>query len=49
MLSYGDLYELLRKEKYSDNLQQLPKGFVSDMAEFWLNRRVLLVMVMDHF
>ncbi|PIN93956.1 hypothetical protein COU54_01005 [Candidatus Pacearchaeota archaeon CG10_big_fil_rev_8_21_14_0_10_31_24] len=39
MLSYGDLYELLRKEKYSENLQALPQGFVSDMADFLMEQK----------
>lgn len=34
MLTYNDVYEILRKEKYGDNLQQLPKDFVSHMAEY---------------
>ncbi|MEI6731624.1 MAG: hypothetical protein WCK90_02995 [archaeon] len=34
MISYTDLYESLRKEKYSQTLQVLPKSFVSEVAEF---------------
>ena len=33
MLSYNDLYEVLRKEKYSENLQSLPKKFIPDFNE----------------
>jgi DNA replication initiation complex subunit (GINS family) len=32
MLSYNDLYEVLRKEKYSEVLQILPKDFVKDFS-----------------
>lgn len=42
MLTYTDLYELVRKEKYSETLQQLPNDFVSEMAAFLeLQRRQL--------
>lgn len=34
MIDYNELYELLRKEKYSDVLQPLPKDFVKDVSEF---------------
>ena len=34
MLDYNELYEYLRKEKYSEPLQALPKTFVSDVAAF---------------
>ena len=39
MLSYNDIYELLRKEKYSENLQQLPKNFVEDVSEYLNDRK----------
>src|SRR3989344_818098 len=32
MISYNDIYEILRKEKYSDVLQQLPKNFIEDFS-----------------
>jgi DNA replication initiation complex subunit (GINS family) len=34
MIGYNDLYELLRKEKYSEALQLLPKGFVKEFSDF---------------
>lgn len=34
MLSYNDLYEVLRKEKFSEALQILPKTFLTDFAEY---------------
>lgn len=34
MISYTDLYEVLRKEKYSENLQLLPKDFLNQVAEY---------------
>ncbi len=38
MLSYNDLYEILRKEKYSESLQLLSKSFIAELAEY-LNER----------
>lgn len=34
MLTYNDLYEILRKEKYSENLQILPKKFIQEFKEY---------------
>ena len=34
MISYNDLYELLRKEKYSEPLQQLPKNFIQEFSNY---------------
>jgi len=34
MISYNDVYELLRKEKYSEVLQSLPKNFIDDFNEY---------------
>jgi len=34
MITYQDLYEYLRKEKYSETLQQLPNDFISQVSAF---------------
>ena len=34
MLNYNDIYEILRKEKYSENLQLIDKNFLSDFVEY---------------
>tara|TARA_Y100000310_G_scaffold216961_1_gene218038 strand:+ start:90 stop:647 length:558 start_codon:yes stop_codon:yes gene_type:complete len=39
MLSYNDLYEILRKEKYSEPLQPLSKSFVKEVSEFLLEKK----------
>jgi DNA replication initiation complex subunit (GINS family) len=39
MITYNDLYEALRKEKYSDNLQILPKKFAEDVAEYFKDKK----------
>ena len=38
MLNYNDLYEILRKEKYGETLQSLPKNFVAEFSDY-LNER----------
>ncbi len=32
MITYHDIYEAARKERYSENLQPIPKNFVSEVA-----------------
>ncbi len=39
MLSYNDLYEFLRKEKYSEQLQTLPKDFVKQFSDYMRDKR----------
>lgn len=34
MITYNDLYEALRKERYSEQLQPLQKGFVKEVAMY---------------
>ncbi len=34
MITYNDIYEAEKKERYSDQLQQLPKNFVRDVSEY---------------
>jgi len=34
MIEYGEIYDYLRKEKYSDQLQPLPKNFISQFSEY---------------
>jgi DNA replication initiation complex subunit (GINS family) len=34
MVGYNELYELLRKEKYSENLQPLPKKFIEEFRDY---------------
>lgn len=49
MLDYNELYELLRKEKYNDQLQPLSKNFVSDVTEFLQEKRKELASLTDSF
>ncbi len=39
MITYNDIYEASRKERYSEQLQQLPKNFVSEVASYLKEKR----------
>lgn len=49
MITYNDLYEAARKERYSDQLQALSKNFVADVAEYLKDKRVLAAKEDDTF
>jgi DNA replication initiation complex subunit (GINS family) len=34
MITYNEIYEALRKEKYSEQLQLLPKDFISEVSNY---------------
>lgn len=39
MITYNDLYEYLRKERYSEQLQILPKNFMADIVEYFAEKK----------
>lgn len=39
MITYNDLYEALRKERYSEQLQVLPKNFVREVANYFEEKK----------
>jgi DNA replication initiation complex subunit (GINS family) len=39
MITYNDIYEAARKERYSDQLQQLPKNFVNEVSDYLREKR----------
>ncbi len=39
MITYAELYELLRKEKYAEPLQPLPKGFYNEVAAYFRDKK----------
>ncbi len=47
MINYNDLYEFLRKEKYGEQLQNLPKDFVKQFSEYMTEKRKSLSNSMD--
>jgi DNA replication initiation complex subunit (GINS family) len=39
MITYNDLYEALRKERYSEQLQQLPKNFIFECSSYFKDKK----------
>jgi DNA replication initiation complex subunit (GINS family) len=39
MITYSELYEILRKEKYNEQLQNLPKNFFKEIAEYFSDKK----------
>ena len=46
-MDYGELYEYLRKEKYAEQLQPLPKHFVNEFADFLIEGRKRTIDLTD--
>jgi hypothetical protein len=49
MITFNDIYEALRKEKYSENLQILPKKFLQEVEEYFSEKRDFLSKEEDMF
>lgn len=49
MISYNDLYEILRKEKYSETLQQLSKSFLDEVREYLRDKKEQAMQESDMF
>ena len=49
MLTFSDIYEAMRKEKYSENLQMLPKKFLINAAEYFREKKEFLDKEDDAF
>src|SRR3989344_4252770 len=49
MLEYNELYEYLRKEKSSEQLQSLPKDFTSQFAEYLKDKKEFIANNFDSF
>ena len=39
MLTYNDIYEASRKERYSESLQSLPKNFIDEISNYLKEKR----------
>jgi DNA replication initiation complex subunit (GINS family) len=48
-MNYAELYEAVRKEKYSEALQQLPATFIADIATFFQEQRAQQTITTGHF
>jgi DNA replication initiation complex subunit (GINS family) len=42
MITFNDIYEAMRKEKYSDQLQLLPKKFLMECSEYFREKKEFL-------
>lgn len=49
MITYNDLYEILRKERYSEQLQLLPKNFLEDVASYFADKKEIAAKTDDVF
>lgn len=49
MITFSDIYEAMRKEKYSEQLQLLPKKFLVDAAEYFKEKKEFLSKEDDLF
>jgi len=49
MLTFSDIYEMMRREKYSENLQILPRKFLTDVSEYFREKKSFLAKEDDSF
>jgi len=49
MITYNDIYEAVRKERYSSQLQPLPKNFISEVAEYFKEKKQATLKETDEF
>jgi len=49
MITYNDIYEAARKERYSEQLQPLPKKFVLDVSDYLKDKKQLALKEDDSF
>lgn len=49
MITYNDIYEYSRKERYSEQLQPLPKNFIDEVAEYLKDKKEIAAKENDAF
>ncbi len=49
MITFNDIYEAARKERYSEPIQALPKNFLADVAEYLKEKKTLVSKEDDAF
>jgi DNA replication initiation complex subunit (GINS family) len=49
MITYNDIYEAARKERYSEQLQKLPKKFLEDISSYLKEKKELASKEADVF
>ena len=49
MITYNDVYEAARKERYSEQLQKLPKNFIKEVADYMKEKKEIASKEDDSF
>jgi DNA replication initiation complex subunit (GINS family) len=49
MITYNDIYEAARKERYSESLQPIPKNFIKEIAEYLKEKKEISQKEDDNF
>ncbi len=49
MITYNEIYEAARKERYSEQLQALPKSFIANVAEYLRDKKEMSTKEDDVF
>jgi len=49
MITYNELYDALRKERYSEQLQPIPKNFIKDVAAYLKDKKEIADKKDDDF
>lgn len=49
MITYNDIYEAARKERYSEHLQSLPKNFIGEVSEYLRDKKGIASKEGDDF
>lgn len=49
MITYNELYDALRKERYSEQLQPIPKNFIKEVADYLKDKKEISEKDSDSF
>lgn len=49
MKTFNDIYEAMRKEKYSESIQPLPKNFLQEVSEYFREKKEFISKENDMF
>ena len=49
MITYNELYDALRKERYSEQLQPIPKNFVKEVGAYLNDKKEIALRKNDDF
>lgn len=49
MITYNELYDALRRERYSEQLQPIPKNFIKEVAVYFKDKKEIVNQKTDDF